>query len=301
MPALRPFLAAVPALLLLLPVAAAQDKPPATPPAAPAPKAPDEKDLVHEFDKAFVTKDASARAAAITKLGDATRQLPDTGRTRYVAKALGKGLDDEDLEVQSAAVAELSWGRDVDTVLELLGKDIDAIYKQIDKKSTRPDDESKKFVNRATRLFGDSCRALANYRDDRSVDALCTVIQRLRPNADGYDVSTRLVGRIADPLLLLGTQEAVNACIKQAQTYSNTDGFNDSAAKELHRVLSLYATKLGKAGPDFSPTWYVAWATWFQKNGDALPKKLGKLKDPPSKPPSDAMSKADDDGTAAPR
>ena len=303
MPSLRPFRAVLPAVLLLLPAALGQDKPakppaPATPPAAPAAKAPDETSLVHDFDKAFGAKDPAARATAVTKLGEATRQLPDAGRSRYVAKALGKALDDDDLEVESAAVAELSFGRDVDATLELLGKQVENVRKEIDKRSTRPDQASKTYVNRATRLFGDTCRALANYRDDRSVDTLASIIQRLRPNGDGYDVSTRLVGRIAAPLLSLGTQSAVDACVKQTQTYSNTDGFQEPAAKELHRVLSEFATKLGKAPPDFSPTWYVAWAQWFKKNGDALPKALGKLKDPPDKAPPD-MGKADDGGAAS--
>jgi hypothetical protein len=303
MTARRPLCAAIPALLLLLPVAAAQDKPakPPTPPAAPtapAAKGPDETSLVHEFDKVYLSKDPTARAAAVSKLGAATRQLPDAGRSRYVAKAIGKALDDDDLEVQSAAVTELAFGRDVDTTLELLGKDVENIRKEIDKRSTRVDQASKTYVNRATRLFGDTCRALANYRDDRAVDSLASIIQRLRPNGDGYDVSTRLIGRIAEPLLSLGTQSAVDACVKQTQTYSNTDGFQEPAAKELHRVLSEFATKVGKAPPDFSPTWYVAWAQWFRKNGDALPKALGKIKDPPDKPPAD-MGKGDNGGAAS--
>lgn len=262
----------------------------------------DEKDFVHEFDKEFGAKDPAARVAAISKLGDSTRQLADGGRTRYVAKALAKGLDDDDLEVQSAAIAQLAWGRDVDTVLDVLGKHVENVRKEIEKRITRPDDENRKYVNRATRLFGDTCHALANYRDDRAVDSMASIIERLRPNTDGADTSTRLVGRIAESLLLLGSHEAVEACIKQTGVYSEDDTFQEPAAKDLHRVLSLFASKVGKAGPDYTPTYYVEWANWFKKVEDTFPKKLGKLKEPPSSPPSDMMSATEtDESKPAPR
>jgi hypothetical protein len=263
---------------------------------------PDEKDLIHEFDKDFNAKDPTARVAAVTKLGDATRNLPDGGKSRYVAKTLAKALEDDDLEVQSAGVGQLAWGRDVDTVLDALGKHVEAVRKEIDKRITRPDADSKKYVNRATRLFGDACRSLANYRDDRAVDSLASIIGRLRPNTDGNDGSTRLVGRIAEALTDLGTQDAIDACIKQTGTYAETDSFNEPAAKELHRVLSLFATKVGKAPPDYTPTYYVEWGKWFEKNKEGFAKKLGKLKEPPSKPPAEAMSASDNDaGKPAPR
>jgi plasmid stabilization system protein ParE len=308
-------LPAVAAILLLLPTISAQapEKPAAPPagkdapagkeaPAAKEAKPLDEKDFVHEFDKECSTKDPAARVAAISKLGDSTRQLADGGRTRYVARALAKGLDDDDLEVQSAAVAQLAWGRDVETVLDVLGKHVENTRKEIEKRITRPDDENRKYVNRATRLFGDSCYALANYRDDRAVDSLASVIERLRPNTDGSDTSTRLVGRIAESLLLLGSHDAVNACIKQTGVYSDDDTFQEPAAKDLHRVLSLFASKVGKAGPDYTPTYYVEWANWFKKHEASFPKKLGKLKDPPSSPPADMMSAtATDESKPAPR
>ena len=301
-------LSVVAALVLLISSASAQspDKPGADKPAAgkdaagkPA-KALDEKDFVHDFDKEFATKDAAARVAAISKLGDSTRQLADGGRTRYVARALAKGLEDDDLEVQSAAVAQLAWGRDVDTVLDVLAKHVENTRKEIEKRITRPDEENRKYVNRATRLFGDSCHALANHRDDRAVDSLASIIGRLRPNTDGSDTSTRLVGRIAESLLTLGSHEAVDACIKQTGVYSDDDTFQEPAAKDLHRVLSLFASRVGKAGPDYTPTYYVEWANWFKKHEDAFPKKLGKLKDPPSSPPSDMMSATEKDESKPP-
>jgi hypothetical protein len=317
---LRPLAVLLP--LVLLPAVAAQSapaKPPTPPPAQGgkdtpppdtgkgAPKKatadePDEKTLIHEFDKDFVNKDATVRVAVLMKLGDASRKLPDLGHSRYVAKTLIKGLDDDDLEVQSAAVGQLAWGRDVDSAIEALGKHVENVRKEIDKRITRPDQDSKNYVNRATRLFGDTCLAQANYRDDRSVDVLASIIGRLRPNTDGNDGSTRLVGRIAEALTALGTQDAIDACIKQTGVYGENDSFNEPAAKELHRVLSLFASKVGKAPPDYTPTYYVEWGKWFEKNKEGFPKKLGKLKEPPNAPPADMMSQGGkDEGKPPPR
>ena len=293
------------ACLVLAPLTAAQDKGGTPPPPAgeKAAAAPDEKDLVHEYDKAMKSKDPAARGAAVVALGDASRKLTGGGNTRYLAKALAKALEDEDLEVQSAAVSEFSYGRDVDTTLDVLGAHVENVRKEVDKRITRPDEESKSYVNRATRLFGDSCLALANYRDDRTVSTLSDIIGRMRANTESNDSSTRLVGRIAEALVSLGTLEAITACVRQTQTYSETDGYQETAAKELHRVLAQFATRVGKAPPDYNQTYYVAWGKWLEENASTFPKKLGKLKEPPSSPPADAMKqtgKTDGTGSGGP-
>jgi hypothetical protein len=291
-------------LLLAAPVAPAQKDPPGAPGKAGQPDAevPDEKALVREYDKALKAKDAATRAAAVMALGDASRALPDGGSSKYLAKALARTLEDEDLEVQSAVVAQLSWGRDVETVLDALGAHVETVRKEVERRITRPDEESKSYVNRATRLFGDTCRALANYRDDRAVESLASIIQRLRANTEDNNSSERLVGRMAEALLDLGTHDAVEACVRQTQTYTEVDGYQEVAAKELHRVLAIFATRVGKAPPDFSQTWSVAWDNWFEEHGDSFPKKLGKLKEPPGQAPA-AMQPGEqpDDGSAAPR
>ena len=304
----RLLLAAV--LLLAAPLAGAQKAPPGAPgkpgapgqPGQPAADAPDEKSLVRDYDKALKTKDAAARAAAVMALGDASRALPDGGRSKYLAKALARSVEDEDLEVQSAVVAQLAWGRDVETVLDALGTHVETVRKEIERRSTRPDDESKSYVNRGTRLFGDSCKALANYRDDRAVEALASIIQRLRENTESNDTSARLVGRIAEALLDLGSHDAVEICIRHTQTYADVDGYQETAAKELHRVLAIFATRVGKAPPDFSNTFSVAWDNWFEKHGSSFPKKLGKLKEPPGQAPAEMQEgQQPDDGGAAAR
>jgi hypothetical protein len=291
---------AVAVLALALP-ATAQEEGGQEPPKPDKPvKEPDEKDFVHEYDKAMKSKDPAQRAAAVTALGDATRKLPpEASQGRYVAKALAKALEDEDLEVQSAAVSELSWGRDVDTTLDVLGAHIENTRKEIDKLITRPDEESKQYVNRATRLFGDSCTAFANYRDDRTVTTLSDIMGRLRANTESNNISTRIVGRMAEALLSLGTQDAVTACVRQTQQYTENDSYQEPAAKDLHRVLALFATSAGKAPPDFTQNFYVDWDQWLEKYKDSFPKKLGKLKEPPGSPPEAMKPTGRTDGTEA--
>ena len=295
-----PRLTLVLSLLLLAPATAAQEQPPRSPPEAE--KGPDEKDLVHDYDKSMKSKDPAARAAAVMALGDLSRELADKGTSRYLAKALAKALEDEDLEVQSAVVAQMSWGRDVDTTLDALGGHVEAVREAVEKRITRPDEESKTYVNRATRLFGDTAQSLANYRDDRSVDLLASCMGKLHANTESNDTSTRLVGRLAEALLSLGTEEAVRTCVRQTQQYSESDGFQEPAAKELHRVLAIFATRVGKAPPDFTQNYYVDWDNWFEKHKDGFPKKLGKIKEPPMTIPSGTDPMApQDDGGAAPR
>ena len=266
------------AALLLAAPALAQDTPAA---------GPDEKTLLKDFDKAFKAREAPARAAAVTALGELSRQLPDGGRSKALAKALAKALGDDDLEVQSAGVAQLAWGRDVETALPALGEHVEVVRKAVEQRITNPSEEAKAYVNRATRLFGDTCTALANHRDDRAVATLAAIIQRLQSVTEDNDTSTRLIGRIAEPLLALGTHDAVRACVRQTQEYAQMDGFQEAAAKELHRVLAIFATREGKAPPDYDQTYYVKWDNWFEKHASSFPKKLGKLKEPPPEPARD--------------
>ena len=275
------------AALLLAPAAslAAQDggKPagdPADPAAAPA--GPTEKDLLADFNKAFKSKKPEERTAAITALGDASRTLPDKGTSKPVAKALSEGLADEELEVRTAAVGQLAYGRHLETVFGAFKDMLQDQRKQIDKRITRPDPESRDYVGRASRLYGEAARALANYRDDRSAATLSDEIKSLRPNTDGANLSTRLVGDLARALLSLGTADAVEITVKQAAVYSDDDGFQEPAQRAIHEALAEFSTAKGVAPPEFTQTYYVAWNDWFEANAKLFPKKLGKLDAPPT-------------------
>lgn len=255
-----------------------------------APAGPAEKDLLADFNKAFKSRKAPERAAAITALGDMSRALPDKGASKPVAKALTQGLSDEDLEVRSAAVGQLAWGRQVDTVMSGFKEMIDDQRKQIEKRITRPDPESRDYVGRGARLFGDACFALANYRDDRAASILTDEIKALRPNTDGNNLSTRLVGDLARALLSLGTADAVEATVQQTQAYSEDDGYQEPAAQALHAALAEFSTAKGIAPPEYNKLVYVAWHDWFQANSKLFPKKLGKLDAPPTSATAEKMS-----------
>ena len=275
------------AALLLAPGAtllAQEGGKPADPPAgdAAAPAGPAEKDLLADFGKAFKSRKPAERAAAITALGDASRELPDKGTSKPMAKALSDGLKDDELEVRAAAVGQLAYGRHIETVLAAFKDMLEDQRKQIDKRITRPDPESRDYVGRASRLYGDACRALANYKDDRSTAALSDEIKSLRPNTDGANLSTRLVGDLSRALLSLGTADAVENTVKQTQVYSEDDGFQEPAARAIHEALAEFSTAKGVAPPEWSKTYYVAWHNWFEANSKLFPKKLGKLDTPPT-------------------
>jgi hypothetical protein len=162
---------------------------------------------------------------------------------------------------------------------------LDPQLKDIDKRITRPDEESKSYVSRGSSLLTNACAALANYKDDRSVEILSSLLRNLRPPTEGADLASKVVGGIASALLSLGTHDAVEAAVKQTQTFVGTE-WQEQAAKALHDTLSRFAQEQGAAGPEYSDNYSVSWHEWFQKNADKFPKKLGKLKEPPASPPS---------------
>lgn len=268
--------AALPSVLLALAVLAA-------PSAMAQDEKPTEKGLVGDFAKAFRSKDGPTRAAAITALGDMSRELEDGGTSKRIAKELAKGLEDDDLEVRSAAIGQLAWGRHVDTVIGAFKSGIDDLQKEIDKRVTNPDEEAQQFVGRGTRLYGDACMALANYKDDRSADILADQIKNLRPNTSTNNLSTRLVGRTAEALLDIGSREGVEIAVKQMQVYDGQ--YQGAASRNLHQALAEFAVRVGKAPPNMELNIAVRWHEWFEENEELFPKKIGKLKEPPPERP----------------
>ncbi|MHC4846107.1 MAG: HEAT repeat domain-containing protein [Planctomycetota bacterium] len=244
---------------------------------------PTEKDLVSDFAKAFRSKDAPTRAAAITALGDLSRSLEDGGTSKRIAKELAKGLDDDELEVRAAAIGQLAWGRHVDTVIGAFKSGLDDLQKEVDKRITNPDEEAQAFVARGTRLYGDACMALANYKDDRSAEILGSQLKNLRRNTENNNLSTRLVGRSAQALLDIGGREGVEIAVKQMQVYNGQ--YQGQASRNLHQQLAEFAVRVGKAPPEWTENVAVDWHNWFEDNEELFPKKIGKLKEPPPERP----------------
>jgi len=244
---------------------------------------PTEKSLIGDFGKAYRSKDAPTRAAAITALGDLSRQLEDGGTSKRIAKELAKGLDDDELEVRAAAVGQLAWGRHPASVIGVFQSGIEDLQKQVDRRITKPDDEAQEYVRRGTRLFGDACMALANYKDDRSSDILASQLKNLRRNTDNNNLSTLMVGRAAKALLDIGKQEGVEIAIRQMGVYNGQ--YQGPASRALHQELAEFAVRVGKAPPNWEENVGVAWHNWFEDNEDLFPKKIGKLKEPPPERP----------------
>jgi hypothetical protein len=265
-------------------------------------KPPTEKELLAAFHEMWSPSDPAARVAALMELGAASRGLADHGSSKLLAKTLGKGLVDDELEVQAAAVAQFDYGRHVESTIKLLADALQDLMQEIDSRLTRPDEESKQYVGRGSRLVGDASLILANYRDDRSSEALIDLLRSLHRNgAPGNNLSTRVVEPLATAVLNLGTRDGVEAAVRQTQSYVTTNQWQKAPAVNLHRALAEFAVRIGVAPPEFTDNFSVAWHEWFEKTADRFPESLGRLAEPPTTPPTRAMKdmrERPDDGSA---
>ncbi|MCB9899110.1 MAG: hypothetical protein H6825_13975 [Planctomycetes bacterium] len=253
-----------------------------------AAKAPDEKGLREAFHSAYLSRLPEDRALAVTTFDEATRALPDGGSSRLVAKTLAEALDDESFTVRVPALRALSWGRHVDTVLDVLPKFLDDLRDDIEKLSTRPDEASRNRMRDTIVLYGEGAKALATHADDRVVDYLAGEIRTLRPSGSSTNIySLRMIVPLADALLMLGSREAVEAVVKATASFGGGEMRWDNvkkAAGELHESLARFAESKGDAAPTFDDFYDQSWHTWYEKHEDELPKKLGKLKQPTERP-----------------
>jgi len=243
-----------------------------------------EKELLAAFKESFAAPDPGARAAALTTLGDASRLLPDKGTGKRVAQALVKGLEDRELEVAAAAVAQLCSGRDVDTVIGALDPYLRDLHKQLEQRVGNPDDTVRSFVDRATVAFENGCRALANYKDDRVAALFVPLLAGLPADTKKRDLGSRLVGVLATAALEQGTEAAAEAAVNQTKTFSLPA--QAAGARKLHDALSGFANKNEMTPPEWSDAYSEQWFAWLSANRNKLPKKLGRLAAPPTNEPS---------------
>ena len=261
--------------------------------AAQAPAPPTEKSLLAEYKDALKSNEPSYRAAAISAMSEATRELEDAGASKKVAKALAKGLADEDLEVQAAAITALSWGRQPDVVIDVYEDHIKDLRNEIEKRLTRPDEESVAFKQDASRQYAAVCEALGRHADDRSVDVLISQLRTLTKNSKGKNnLSTILSTPLAEALLELGSQEAVEAVVKQTGVYQGPN--QQQPAKRLHASLSAFSEGRGWAPSDYSFGYDQAWRDWLDEHEKEFSPKLGKLTEPVGEPAYDPMARYKD-------
>lgn len=255
------------------------------------PAGPSEKDLREALDEGLKNAESAERVAAVFAFDGATRELPDQGTSRLVAKELADILaDDEDLAVRTAAVRALAWGRHVDTVFDALPELLDDLRDDIEKLSTRPDEESRQRFRDTLALYAESAQVLASHPDDRAVDYLEGEMRTLQPGGSSTSVySLRVFPPLADALLRLGTQRSVEAVVKQTGEFGGGEMRWENvrdAAEQVHGLLASFSESLGHAPPTFDDFYDQSWRAWFSEHEDELPAKLGKLKAPTPPPPA---------------
>lgn len=245
--------------------------------------APKEKELLDAFKKAFASSDPSAREAAVTTLGEASRQLPDQGAGKKVAQALALGLEDPELMVGAASCFQLGRERDVDTVIGALEKALRMHRAELESKIRRSDVEARNYVVRATVLFRNACRVLANYRDDRSAACLVGLLAKVPPETKENDLALQLVTALAPTTLELGTQAAFETAVKRLAGFDAS--LPEGAASQLLEALEEAATRAELPGPKGVEATPAGWQAWLELNKGRLPTKLGRLTAPPTSEP----------------
>lgn len=247
-----------------------------------------EKELLAAFKDAFAASDPAARAAAVTTLGNASRNLPDKGAGKKVAQALAKGLEDDELEVCQATVFQFARLREVETVTGALEPFLRELREQLERKVESSDGLSRNFVERATVVFENAGYVLANYEDDRSAATLVPLLAGLDADTKKNDLGSRLIGALAAATLELGTEAAVETAVKLTKTFKLPA--QAAGARKLHDALTEFATEKGMTPPDWGDFYTEQWHTWLEAHRNKLPKTLGKLAAPPTSDPSHPLS-----------
>jgi len=248
--------------------------------------APTEKALLDAFKKSFASADAATREQALTTLGETSRQLPDKGASKKVAQALVLGLKDAELAVGAAALFQLGREREVDTVIAALGECLRLHRAELEGKIRRKDVEARNYVERATVLFRNACRVLANYRDDRSAAILVGLLAKVPPESKDHDLTQRLVSALGPTTLELGTLAAFETAVKRLAGFTLAP---EGPAQTLLTALDEAATRLELAPPKGAEATVAGWQAWLEANRARLPAKLGRLTTPPTSDPRQAQ------------
>lgn len=243
-----------------------------------------ERQQLKVFGKAYKGSDVSALADAISELSSVSRRLEDGGGSKAIAKALARGLDSDHLEVRGAALSALAWGRDNDTVLDLIEEELDDLYNDISKLVSRPDEESRAQRRDTSRLYAEVCKIAAWHKDDRSVDVLAKQLRKVtRAGRASDSMAAHTLRPLSEALVELGSRDAVEAVVAKTRTFVGAR--QKVHARKLHASLAMMSDALGRAPPDFDDKYDQVWHDWFDKYGDRLPKKLGRLELPTEEPP----------------
>jgi len=245
--------------------------------------APSERALLATFREAFASAEAAERVGALAALGMDSRGLPDRGTGKRVAQALARGLEDEDLDVRQAALAQLDRERDVDTVIGAFTAFLRGHYRALERHQGNVDGPGRDFYTRGSVLFQNACNAFANYRDDRTAAVLVPLLENLPADSRKGDLGPRVVGALAASALDQGTLAAAEAAVRQTKAFSPTE--QESGARALHAALAAFASGLDTTPPEWSEEYADEWQAWLEEHAKGLPKKIGRLAEPPASEP----------------
>ena len=251
-----------------------------------------EKQLLSDYKSAYKSS-VEQKVAAIDVLSEMSRSLEDGGTSKAVAKALAKDFDEDELSICGAVASALAYGREVGTVLDWTEDVLKELRGGIEKRNGIPGEEPAAWRRDAAQIFGRICESLGRHEDDRSVEILSFHIRSLsRNNKKGSgNVSSLLIEPLAESLLSLGSQEAVEIVVMQTGTYI-AGGKNKIPRQRLHDALAAFSeATLNQGAPAFSSTYDQSWRAWFKEYEKSFPKKLGKLSDPPEAPAYDPLAK----------
>jgi len=268
-----------------------------------------ERETLTLVEPSLASKDWNERLAGYRRLAALAADRVNAP-SRAVAERLAKGLDDEKPEVAWPVIEMLVDGQHPEVAIVELCRKLDESAEKLARLQTladriaaskpapgeknkplprdpdAPNEESLKeqwriqFEHTVTGQYVNAevvilAKSLESTADDRTVDALVRVLERLEPptgTGPGADNHERAVEVTSASLALLGARRGVEAVVV---TLARVD--DDALRAKLDLILRRQcgAWKLEPAPPAAGERIAPAWRDWFRANGAALPERMG--------------------------
>lgn len=217
--------------------------------------------------------DPGERTSALRQVADLTARH-ENAPSAEVAAVLAAALEDPSLRVRTRAVQLLADGQHPETTVVsvcALLESFEANMWTLVAWLTGPD-EQRGTVADAMKYLEVAMRASGDVPDDRVVEALSSVLLAMPAEMRGQTVAMAATRS----LLELGTQDAVEAVLRQLSPWSET-----REMRNIHDALRDLAARLDVEAPEYGDDAGKQWKSWFRRNGRRLPKKLGRWRGAP--------------------